>query len=233
MRELRLEAPLTEPQRAAARDFQHFFLDGWQDHKPAGTGPYPIAPLVACETDSTGTETDHQDVLAAGENEDGEAARAALRRRLDAARCFVVPAFSVEVAGDGSGAASFDADAVTGLFTAAGRRRFDCAEHPGFTRSRHVVFRNTLRMSSAPGASEARVVDGVDHRARGLPLYRRCECLCAHRTHAYTKSKQSRYVIDCSRYIASQDSEDTCRLKVQRCTAMDWILIPAYCSAIP
>ena len=119
------------------------------------------------------------------------------------------------------------------LIVSKGRRRFDCAEHPGFTRSRHVVFRNTLRMSSGPGASEARVVDGVDHRARGLPLYRRCECLCAHRTHAYTKSKQSRYVIDCSRYIASQDSEDTCRLKVQRCTAMDWILIPAYCSAIP
>ena len=121
VRELRLEAPLTASQRAAARDFQHFFLDGWQDHKAGGMGPYPIAPLVARDTDSTGTKTGHQDALAAvAAGEDGEAARAALRRRLDAARCFVVPAFSVEVAGDGSGAASFDADAVTGLFTAAG-----------------------------------------------------------------------------------------------------------------
>ena len=45
------------PQRAAARDFQHFFLDGWQDHKPAGTGPYPIAPLVACSKASRCVDT--------------------------------------------------------------------------------------------------------------------------------------------------------------------------------
>ena len=35
-------------------------------------------------------------------------------------------------------------------------------------------------------------------------------------------------------HLARQDSaEDFCRLKVQRCTAMGWILIPAYCSANP
>ena len=35
-------------------------------------------------------------------------------------------------------------------------------------------------------------------------------------------------------FKARQDSaEDCCRLKAPYCTAMDWLLIPAYCFAIP